>query len=173
MVAYCSIASAHQDTVFHIAKSGVLEGVPDDYSPVYITKEPPSNPNTLKIKLANEEVTLPPCIAKHFVNLRTDIIIAKGSWYHDPKLIPKYIIFSIGMYLPKTDWGYQWFVGHDLFFTLDTGEFFYFLEYQSPKDKSQFKKSINFMKSCNSDELESMKYKKININLEGTTVFHY
>ncbi len=163
-----SVATAHQDTVFSINESGVLEGVPTEYAPISIENVG----KTLRINIAKNEIILPNCIIKYFSDIKTAKVEAKGSWYHDTKLLPEYIIFNINAQNHQTKDGYPWFVGHELFFTLRYGELFYFLEYFPPENDSQFRKSINFIQECSADELSRIKHKEININLEGTTTYH-
>jgi hypothetical protein len=101
----CHSACAHQDRIIRLSGEK-LEGLPPKYLPASFSIK------DRQIVLGPISVVVPECIWKRFGSIKEEDLRFQASWYHDPSILPPYIIVSIGKVQGKT--------GYELLLNLDS-----------------------------------------------------
>ena len=98
-------ACAHQDRIIRLS-GDKFEGLPPKYQTASFSIK------DRRIGLGPVSVIVPECIWKRFGNVKEADLRFQASWYHDPSILPPYIMMSIGRTPGKT--------GYELLLNLDT-----------------------------------------------------
>lgn len=104
------ISFAHQDTPLDLRKDGRIKGLPEKYSSAQF------DGLTFTLRINDKQIIIPECVKEFFKNYKDYRITFSASWYHDPELLPHYIVMDIvSAYHPY---------GCQVFFDLETLEIF-------------------------------------------------
>ena len=131
----CSEACAHQDRIIRLSGEK-LEGLPPKYqSASFSIKD-------RRIVLGPVSVVVPDCIWKRFGTIKEADLSFQASWYHDPSILPPYIMVSIGKAPGK--------LGYELLLNLDTLAVISFKKAMVEPDGTSYEE-IPIEASCASD----------------------
>ena len=85
-------ASAHEDTLLQLSKSGTIDGIPSPFRLLHLDVKWLGTPDArVTLSVGNRVTTLLPCALKQLKALTIDDVVVSGSWYHAPWLIPYYV----------------------------------------------------------------------------------
>jgi hypothetical protein len=111
---------AHEDRILPISANGHLDSVPDEYGPASILVRHPADTGhrsdlpQVTVQLNEREVRLPACLARLFQLPAGETMRVHGSWYHDLKQLPPYLVIN----LPRETVRPGWFSGYTLMFDM-------------------------------------------------------
>jgi hypothetical protein len=101
----CHLAFAHEDCLIRLS-GDKLEGLPEKYrSASFSVRE-------RRIVIGPVSVVFPDCIWNRLGTIKETDLNFQASWYHDPSILPPYIMVSIGKAPGR--------IGYELLLNLDT-----------------------------------------------------
>lgn len=83
----CPSARAHQDRIL-TCRDGVFSGLPDKYLPARFSSE------VKTVRIGGLEARIPDCIWRLWGEPTDGDFRFTASWYHDPKLLPPYLVIA-------------------------------------------------------------------------------
>lgn len=101
----CHLAFAHEDHLIRLSGE-TLEGLPEKYQSASFSVR------DRRIALGPVSVVIPDCIWRRLGTIKETDLSFQASWYHDPSILPPYIMVSIGKAPGK--------IGYELLLNLDT-----------------------------------------------------
>jgi hypothetical protein len=85
-------AYAHQDRIVHRADDGTLSGLPKPYQPARLELRE----GGAKLLLPGGSYDFPECLLDLFDLPKGQKLFLHASWYHDPGLLPPYLVIDFG-----------------------------------------------------------------------------
>ena len=95
LLAAARLSLAHQDTLIKIGLlDGRLEGLPPAHQPAYL-KLPLADDGRVVLQLKGRRLELPECLSVLFTKSSRADMVLSASWYHDPKILPPYLLIRL------------------------------------------------------------------------------
>lgn len=134
LIVFSLHAYAHEDTIIRVLEGGVLEGLPEQYSPAKIDL------NNKVISIGKTKFYMPPCVFKYFNDHDDYRLEVTGSWYHQRSILPPYISFNI---FPK-----EKYFAYSLLFGLDDLRVIEFKVITLPSENVRYLHKIEIDELC-------------------------
>ncbi len=150
-------SSGHSDTPFTIHSDGFIEGVPDEYAPVYVRvgSHRPfpwlRRKTTVDLQFGGVRRALPHCLARLFRLPDGKAMTAYGSWYHDLDSLPPYLSLDLPQW--STPDGYL--QGYSLTLSLDNGAVLILWEQKPIVGVQQTERIVDLNSLCSPGDVEN------------------
>jgi hypothetical protein len=146
-------SAGDEDALLKIRPDGLIEGLPEEYGPVYLRVEYhrsfPWLHRDITVELAFGQLhrTLPACLARLFLLPERESMTASGSWNHVTDLRPPYLTIE----LPQESKPTGFLRGYSITFDLISGAVAYIWE-NRPLDGVQYVEPIELRSLCTPEE---------------------
>jgi hypothetical protein len=91
-------AHGHVDRFFTLADDGAIPELPEEYAATRLKIEfdpkAPGHVAAIVLTVPGHETQVPPCLVRKIPPSSRENLVLKGSWYHDPDILPPYVDVS-------------------------------------------------------------------------------
>ena len=150
----CSVATGHQDALVKVSRSGQLVALPEEYQParLHIPSKQSQHKSNVTLRLGASVVEFPPCISRLFYEVKKRQIRVTASWYHDPELLPYYLVIRLSHERSK-----HAVRGWSLMIDLETAELLRLSELSITNDgNGQRSEEVDVSSICTQEETEQL-----------------